>query len=174
MSAYTCEQRELKQQDACPAEHTETAYTAIAHDLQFAYARAAALLQTPVSLVTGRGTGINDEQLTYKIQVIEKALARHAPNPQAPFDALMKVGGLEIAGLVGVIVASASHRVPVVIDGFISGAAALMAVEFNPLIREYLLAGHASVERGHHLILERLGLSPLLDLQLRLGEGTGA
>jgi nicotinate-nucleotide--dimethylbenzimidazole phosphoribosyltransferase len=134
----------------------------------------AILLQKPVALVTGHGTGISDEQLAHKVQVIERALARHTPNPEDPFDILMKVGGLEIAGLVGVIVASASRRVPVVIDGFISGAAALVAVEFNPLIREYLLAGHVSVERGHRLILERLGLSPLLDLQLRLGEGTGA
>lgn len=134
----------------------------------------AALLQTPVALVTGRGTGIDDEQLAHKIQVIEKALARHAPNPQDPLDVLMKVGGLEIAGLVGVIVAAASRRVPVVIDGFISGAAALLAVELHPLMREYLFAGHVSVERGHHLLLERLGLSPLLDLKLRLGEGTGA
>ncbi|HEX6551917.1 MAG TPA: nicotinate-nucleotide--dimethylbenzimidazole phosphoribosyltransferase [Ktedonobacteraceae bacterium] len=134
----------------------------------------ASLLQMPVALVTGRGTGISDEQLAHKIQVIEKALARHVPNSQDPLDVLMKVGGLEIAGLVGVIVAASSRRVPVVIDGFISGAAALIAVELNPLMREYLLAGHVSVERGHHLILERLGLSPLLDLKLRLGEGTGA
>jgi nicotinate-nucleotide--dimethylbenzimidazole phosphoribosyltransferase len=134
----------------------------------------AALLQTPAALVTGHGTGISDEQLTHKVEVIEKALARHTPNPEDPFDILMKVGGLEIAGLVGVIVTAASRRVPIVIDGFISSAAALVAVEFNPLIREYLLAGHASVERGHRLILERLGLFPLLDLQLRLGEGTGA
>jgi nicotinate-nucleotide--dimethylbenzimidazole phosphoribosyltransferase len=134
----------------------------------------AIMLQTPVALVTGHGTGINDEQLAHKVQVIERALARHTPNPKDPFDVLMKVGGFEIAGLVGVIVAAASRRVPVVIDGFISGAAALVAVEFNPLIREYLLAGHVSVERGHRLILDRLGLFPLLDLQLRLGEGTGA
>ena len=134
----------------------------------------AALLQTPVVLVTGRGTGISDEQLIFKVKVIEQALALHTPNPQASLDVLMKVGGLEIAGLVGVIIAAASRRVPVVIDGFISGAAALIAVELNPLIREYLIAGHASVERGHRLILERLELSPLLDLKLRLGEGTGA
>ena len=134
----------------------------------------AALLQTPVALVTGRGTGINDEQLAHKVQVIEKALERNAPNPQDPFDVLMKVGGFEIAGLVGVIVAAASRRVPVVIDGFISGAAALIAVELNPLIRDYLLAGHAAQERGQRLILERLVLTPLLYLDLRLGEGTGA
>ncbi len=134
----------------------------------------AALLQTPVALVTGRGTGINDKQLAHKIKVIEKALERNAPNLHDPLDVLMKVGGLEIAGLVGVIVAAASHRVPIVIDGFISGAAALIAVGLNPVICDYLLAGHASAERGHRLILERLGLSPLLDLKLRLGEGTGA
>src|SRR5204862_1875533 len=115
----------------------------------------------------------DDEQLAHKSQVIEQALAHHAPNPGDPLDVLMKVGGLEIAGLVGVILAAASRRVPVVIDGFISGAAALVAVELNPLIREYLLAGHASVEPGHRLILDRLGLSPRPDLKLRLGEGTG-
>ncbi len=134
----------------------------------------AALLQRPVAHVTGRGTGINDEQLAHKIRVIEKALERNVPNPQDPLDVLMKVGGFEIAGLVGVIVAAASHRVPVIIDGFISGAAALIAVELNPVIGNYLLAGHASAEQGHRLILERLGLPPLLDLKLRLGEGTGA
>ena len=135
---------------------------------------AAVLLQKPVALVTGRGTGIDDEQLAHKIQVIEKAIQRNVPNPQKPLDVLMRVGGLEIAGLVGVIIAAASRRIPVVIDGFISGAAALIAVELNPVIGAYLLAGHASVEQGHHLILERLGLPPLLDLKLRLGEGTGA
>ena len=135
---------------------------------------AAVLLQKPVALVTGRGTGIENEQLAHKIQVIEKAIQRNVPNPQEPLDVLMRVGGLEIAGLVGVIVAAASRRIPVVIDGFISGAAALIAVELNPVNGAYLLAGHASVEQGHHLILERLGLVPLLDLKLRLGEGTGA
>jgi nicotinate-nucleotide--dimethylbenzimidazole phosphoribosyltransferase len=135
---------------------------------------AAILLQMPVALLTGRGTGIDDEQLAHKIQVIENAIARNVPNPQDPLDVLMRVGGLEIAGLVGVIIAAASRRIPVVIDGFISGAAALIAVTLNPVIGAYLLAGHASVEQGHRLILERLGLLPLLDLKLRLGEGTGA
>ena len=135
---------------------------------------AAVLLQMPAVLVTGRGTGIDDGQLANKIQVIEKAIQRHVPNSQDPLDVLMKVGGLEIAGLVGVIVAAASRRIPLVIDGLISGAAALVAVELNPVIGEYLFAGHVSVEQGHRLILERLGLSPLLDLRLRLGEGTGA
>jgi nicotinate-nucleotide--dimethylbenzimidazole phosphoribosyltransferase len=135
---------------------------------------AAVLLQMPAALVTGRGTGIDEEQLAHKIQVIEKAIERNIPNPQNPLDVLMKVGGLEIAGLVGVIVAAASRCIPVVIDGFISGAAALVAVDLNPLISKYLFAGHVSVEQGHRLILERLGLSALLDLNLRLGEGTGA
>jgi len=134
----------------------------------------AALTQAPVALVTGHGTGIDDEQLAHKVQVIERALARNTPDPRDPLDVLMKVGGLEIAGLVGVIVAAASHRVPVVIDGFISGAAALVAVELQPAIGAYLFAGHSSVEPGHCVVLDKLGLVPLLDLKLRLGEGTGA
>ena len=91
-----------------------------------------------------------------------------------PIDVLRKVGGLEIAGLMGLILGCAAKRIPVVIDGFISGAAALIAVELNPIVSNYLFAGHVSVERGHRLILEKIGISPLLDLQLRLGEGTGA
>ena len=132
------------------------------------------LLRSPAALVTGRGTGINDEQLGHKVRVIEKAIERNAPKPNDPLDVLMKVGGLEIAGLVGVILAAASRRIPVVIDGFISGAAALISVELNQMVSNYLFAGHVSVERGHRLILEKIGISPLLDLQLRLGEGTGA
>lgn len=135
---------------------------------------AAALLSKPVASVTGRGTGINDEQLTHKIEVIEKALEQNRPDPRNPFDVLMKVGGFEIAGLVGVIIAAAARRVPIVIDGLISGAAALLAVEMQPIIRDYLFAGHRSVEQGHRLMLEHMQLAPLLDLNLRLGEGTGA
>jgi len=134
----------------------------------------AVLTQAPATLVTGHGTGIDDEQLAHKVQVIERALAQNAPDPRDPLDVLMKVGGLEIAGLVGVIITAASHRVPVVIDGFISGAAALVAVELQPTIGAYLFAGHSSVEPGHRLVLAKLGLVPLLDLKLRLGEGTGA
>jgi nicotinate-nucleotide--dimethylbenzimidazole phosphoribosyltransferase len=135
---------------------------------------AAALLQQPVSLVTGRGTGIDNRQLAHKIEVIEKALEQNRPDPRDPFDVLMKVGGFEIAGLVGVIIAAAARRVPVVIDGLISGAAALLAVEMQPIIRDYLFAGHRSVEQGHRLMLQQMQLAPLLDLNLRLGEGTGA
>jgi nicotinate-nucleotide--dimethylbenzimidazole phosphoribosyltransferase len=134
----------------------------------------AALTGVAVSSVSGRGTGIGDEQLAHKIQVIERALARNRPDPTDPLDVLAKVGGLEIAGLVGVVLGAAAARVPVVVDGFISGAAALVAGRLCPTVREYLIAGHVSAERGHRLILEQLGLAPLLDLDLRLGEGTGA
>jgi nicotinate-nucleotide--dimethylbenzimidazole phosphoribosyltransferase len=134
----------------------------------------AVLTGAPVAAVTGRGTGINDEQLAHKIHVIEQAIECNRPDPGDPLAVLTKVGGLEIAGLVGVILAASADRVPVVIDGFISGAAALVAVKMCPGVRDYLIAGHASVERGHRLILDHLGLVPVLDLGLRLGEGTGA
>ncbi len=134
----------------------------------------AALLEVPAAQVVGRGTGISDEQLAHKIQVVERALTINKPNAYNALDVLMKVGGLEIAGLVGVILAAAAQKIPVVIDGFISGAAALVAFAYCPQVRDYLFAGHISIERGHRLILQRLGLQPILDLQLRLGEGTGA
>jgi nicotinate-nucleotide--dimethylbenzimidazole phosphoribosyltransferase len=128
----------------------------------------------PVSAVTGRGTGVDDAGLARKVAVIEQALALHCPDPADPLDVLTKVGGFEIAGLAGLILGSAAHRIPVILDGFISGAAALIACGLQPLCQEYLLASHRSVERGHQVILDRLGLKPLLDLDLRLGEGTGA
>jgi nicotinate-nucleotide--dimethylbenzimidazole phosphoribosyltransferase len=134
----------------------------------------AAILGLPAELVTGRGTGLNDAQLEHKIQVIERALALNTPDVEDPLDVLTKVGGLEIAGLVGVILGAAARRIPVVIDGFISGVAALIATELCPAVRSYLIAGHASVERGHIFQLRKMGLTPLLDLGLRLGEGTGA
>ncbi|GAC1465209.1 MAG: nicotinate-nucleotide--dimethylbenzimidazole phosphoribosyltransferase [Ktedonobacteraceae bacterium] len=134
----------------------------------------AVLAHVPVQLVTGRGTGIDDAQLAHKIATIERAIAHNQPDATDPLDVLAKVGGLEIAGLVGVMLASAMHRVPIVIDGFISGAAALVATRLVPAVCDYLLAGHVSVERGHHIILEQLKLAPILDLNLRLGEGTGA
>jgi nicotinate-nucleotide--dimethylbenzimidazole phosphoribosyltransferase len=124
--------------------------------------------------VTGRGTGIDDAQLTHKIAVIERALAVNAPNRDDGLDVLTKVGGLEIAGLVGVILGGAAHRMPVVLDGFIAGSAALVVEKLCPQVRDYLIAGHISVERGHRVLLDALGLQPLLDLDLRLGEGTGA
>ena len=139
-----------------------------------ASAMVSCLSSVPVRLVTGRGTGINDVQLAHKIDIIERAIMQNQPDTADPLDVLAKVGGLEIAGLVGVMLVAASRRVPVVIDGFISGAAALAAFRMNPLVRDYCFAGHVSVERGHQIILEQMKLVPLLDLQLRLGEGTGA
>jgi nicotinate-nucleotide--dimethylbenzimidazole phosphoribosyltransferase len=128
----------------------------------------------PVALVTGRGTGVDDSGLARKVSIIERALEVNKPNPHDPIDVLSKVGGFEIGGLAGVIIGAASRRVPVVLDGFISGAAALIAYGLCPEIKPYLIAAHQSVEVGHRAALEHIGLSPLLDLNLRLGEGTGA
>jgi nicotinate-nucleotide--dimethylbenzimidazole phosphoribosyltransferase len=127
-----------------------------------------------VAEVTGRGTGINDDQVKRKIRVIEKALEVNRPNPAHPLEVLAGVGGFEIGGLAGVMLGAASRRVPVVIDGFISGAAALVAASLCPQLKDYLIASHVSVEPGHIIMLRHLGLKPLLSLDLRLGEGTGA
>jgi nicotinate-nucleotide--dimethylbenzimidazole phosphoribosyltransferase len=137
-------------------------------------AMVAAFTGLPAAQVTGRGTGLDDAGLTRKIAVIEQALQVNRPVPSDPIDVLSKVGGFEIAGLAGVIIGAASRRVPVVIDGFISGAAALAAAELVPDVKPYLIAAHQSVEIGHMAILNRLGLRPLINLNLRLGEGTGA
>jgi len=133
-----------------------------------------AITGASVASVTGRGTGIGEAQLQHKVAVIERALAVNRPDPNDPLDVLSKVGGYEIAGLVGVILGAAARRVPVVVDGFISGAAALIATELCPQVRDYLIAAHSSVEIGHRVTLERMELAPLLNLNLRLGEGTGA
>ena len=127
-----------------------------------------------VPQVTGRGTGISDEQLAKKIAAIERAIEVNRPNPADPLDVLAKVGGFEIGGLVGVMLGAAAHRVPVVIDGFISGAAALIAVGLAPQVKDYLFAAHLSVEPGHRILLDKLGLEPLICMDMRLGEGTGA
>lgn len=124
--------------------------------------------------VTHRGTGINDAALENKIRVIEQGLSVNAPDPKEPLDVLTKVGGLEIAGIAGLVLGAAASRIPVVVDGFISTAGALVACELQPLAKEYLFAAHESVEIGHRFMLERLGVEPILDLQFRLGEGTGA
>lgn len=128
----------------------------------------------PVAQVTGRGTGVDEAGLARKVATIERALAVNQPDPKDALDVLMKVGGLEIAGLAGVILGAAAQRVPVVIDGFISGAAALIAAGLKPEVKPYLIAAHQSVEIGHRAALEWLGLRPVFDLDLRLGEGTGA
>ncbi|HZP95544.1 MAG TPA: nicotinate-nucleotide--dimethylbenzimidazole phosphoribosyltransferase [Candidatus Limnocylindria bacterium] len=132
------------------------------------------ITRLPAARVVGRGTGIDDNGLARKIAVIEDALALNRPDPDDALDVLAKVGGFEIAGLVGLILAAAGRRIPVVVDGFISGAAALVATEIAPSARDFLIAAHRSVEVGHQAVLERLALDPLLDLDLRLGEGTGA
>jgi len=124
--------------------------------------------------MTGRGTGINDETFLKKVAVIKQAITLNKPDAQDSLDVLSKVGGFEIGGLAGAILAAASRRVPVVIDGFISGAAALIACGLEPKVKDYMIAAHCSVERGHRIILDYIGLKPLLDFDLRLGEGTGA
>jgi len=134
----------------------------------------AAMMGKPVAEVTGRGTGISDEQLAHKIEVVKRALEVNQPDRQKPLEVLRKVGGFEIGGLVGVMLAAAAYRIPVVIDGFISGAAALIATALAPRLRDFLIAAHVSAEAGHRLLLQHLGLKPLLDLDMRLGEGTGA
>lgn len=128
----------------------------------------------PVAQVTGRGTGLDEPGLRRKIEVIERALEVNRPDPSDPLDLLRKVGGLEIAGLTGLITGAAAQRIPVVIDGFISTAAAAVACALEPKVRQFLFAGHQSPEPGHAALLEFVGETPLLDLQMRLGEGTGA
>lgn len=128
----------------------------------------------PVGQVTGRGTGIDDASFQRKVSIIEKSLALHRPDSRDPVGVVAKVGGFEIAGLAGLILGAAAHRIPIVLDGFIAGAAALLAAALQPRCREYMIASHRSVERGHQAALTHLGVRPLLDLDLRLGEGTGA
>ncbi|MGB4131351.1 MAG: nicotinate-nucleotide--dimethylbenzimidazole phosphoribosyltransferase [Tepidanaerobacteraceae bacterium] len=127
-----------------------------------------------VKEVVGRGTGVDDERLKTKIEAIEKALEVNKPDPAKPIDVLSKVGGLEIAGMAGVILACAANRVPVIIDGFISGAAAVIASEIAPLAKNYMLGSHLSEEPGHRVMLDYLKIKPMLIMNMRLGEGTGA
>ncbi|HVO66182.1 MAG TPA: nicotinate-nucleotide--dimethylbenzimidazole phosphoribosyltransferase [Syntrophales bacterium] len=129
---------------------------------------------SPVSEIAGRGTGIDDKQLLNKVAMIEKAIAVNKPNPGDALDVLAKVGGFEIGGIAGLILGAASMRKPVLIDGFISTAGALIAANLAPTSREYIIASHRSMEKGHKIALDCLGKKPLLDLDLRLGEGTGA
>ncbi len=129
---------------------------------------------SPVSEIAGRGTGIDDMQLLHKVAMIEKALEVNKPDPGDALDILAKVGGFEIGGIAGLILGAASLKKPVLIDGFISTAGALIAVNLAPVAREYIIASHRSLEKGHKIALDCLGKKPLLDLDLRLGEGTGA
>ncbi len=134
----------------------------------------AVLTGSAVENITGKGTGINDASFAKKIAVIKKAIEVNKPDPKDGLDVLAKVGGYEIGGLTGVILAAAARRVPVVVDGFISSSAALIACALEPKVKDYLIASHSSVEQGHKVVWNSLGLKPILDLNLRLGEGTGA
>ncbi len=135
---------------------------------------AAALTGIEPAKLAGRGTGVDDEGLKRKIDAIERALELNKPDPKDGLDILIKVGGFEIAGLVGVILGAAANRKPVMVDGFISTAAAMIAVTIAPEVRAYLISAHRSQEYGHSQMVDWLGLKPLVDLDFRLGEGTGA
>jgi nicotinate-nucleotide--dimethylbenzimidazole phosphoribosyltransferase len=128
-----------------------------------------------VAELTGRGTGLNDEQFQHKINVVRKCIEVNKPDPRNGIDILAKVGGFEIGGIAGLILGAAANRKPVLIDGFISTAGALIAYKIEPFVRDYLIFSHRSVEQGHKHMQELLGCKkPLLDLNFRLGEGTGA
>ena len=134
----------------------------------------ASLLRLDAELVTGRGTGLDATAWQHKVAIVRKALEVNGPDGDDAMDCLAKVGGFEIGLLAGAILEAASRRVPVVLDGFITGAAALVAWKLEPRVVDYLLASHQSQEVGHRHLLERLGLRPYLNLDLRLGEGSGA
>lgn len=127
-----------------------------------------------VEMVTGYGTGITEQGFKKKVSVIQKAIEVNKPDPNDAIDVLAKVGGLEIAGIAGVVLGAAANRIPVVVDGFISSAGALVACELKPEVKGCIIAAHRSVEAGHLAVLGRMGHRPLLDLDMRLGEGTGA
>ncbi|MNO94681.1 Nicotinate-nucleotide--dimethylbenzimidazole phosphoribosyltransferase [compost metagenome] len=132
-----------------------------------------ALSNMTVRDAVGRGTGIDDARLLHKMSVVERALQVNKPDRLDAIDVLAKVGGFEIGGLVGVILGSAVHGCPVIIDGFISSSAALLAKAICPASADYMIVSHVSHEQGHRLLLQELGLRPMLELDLRIGEGTG-
>jgi nicotinate-nucleotide--dimethylbenzimidazole phosphoribosyltransferase len=134
----------------------------------------AAVTGAPAETVTGHGTGVDEAAWRVKVDVVRRALAVNAPDAADGVDVVARVGGFEIAGLVGVILAGAAHRVPVALDGFIAAAAAAAALTLAPAARDALFASHRSTEPGHDVALRHLGLVPYLDLSMRLGEGTGA
>jgi len=134
----------------------------------------AAFTGFPVERLVGPGTGLGEEAIRQKTEVVRQALAVNRPDPRDALEVLAGLGGLEIAGLVGCVLAAAAARVPILLDGFISGAAGLVAARLAPGCLEYIFASHLSAEPGHRVMLEMMGLRPLLALDLRLGEGTGA
>lgn len=134
----------------------------------------AVLTDYPVEQVVGRGSGLSDEKLKEKCDIVRKAIDINKPDKNDPLDVLAKVGGLEIAGMVGCFLAAAKNATPVVIDGFISGVAALIAVKLAPAAINYMFPSHVSAEQGADILLKCLDLKPYFTLDLRLGEGTGA
>ena len=134
----------------------------------------AAITGRPPEETTGAGTGRTPEELLHKTDVVRRALEVNAPDPSDAMDVLAKVGGFEIGVLAGVILGGALRRCAVLLDGFISGASALLAHSLCPAARDYMIASHRSAELGHEAVLSHLGLEPLLDFRMRLGEGTGA
>ena len=132
------------------------------------------LLDVPVESITGRGTGIDDERLKHKIGIIKQAIEVNASRSDKPFGALAALGGYEIAAITGFVLGAASCRVPVVVDGFISSSGAVVALKLCPAVEDYLFFSHLSNEQGHRVVMQKLGARPILDLDLRLGEGTGA
>ena len=134
----------------------------------------AVLTGKPPSQTTGRGTGRNEEEMAHKVAVVERALEVNRPDPTDGLDVLAKVGGFEVGVLAGIVLGGALVRRVVVLDGFVSTAAGLIAHSLCPHVSGYIVASHLSVEPGHHIALEHMGLRPLLDLSMRLGEGTGA
>ncbi|WP_284035502.1 nicotinate-nucleotide--dimethylbenzimidazole phosphoribosyltransferase [Neobacillus sp. 114] len=134
----------------------------------------AVLSNRDISSLVGKGTGISDETLVHKAEIIKQALERRSPNPNDPIDIIAKVGGLEIAGIAGAMLAAASKRVPILVDGFICTVAALVAKSIFHGVDDYMIVTHQSIEPGHQIALSLLGKKPIIDLGLRLGEGTGA
>lgn len=134
----------------------------------------AVLLNKPAAEVTGRGAGLDDQGLARKIGAIEKAILVNQPNPDDALDVLHKLGGLDIAAMTGLFIGGAYHRVPIVMDGFISGVSALLAVRLNPLVKEFIIPSHSSSEPGAAYVLEALGFDPVISAAMHLGEGTGA
>ncbi|GAB6174568.1 hypothetical protein JCM15765_40460 [Paradesulfitobacterium aromaticivorans] len=128
----------------------------------------------PVEQVVGRGTGVDDRGLARKIKVIRKAISVNKPDIGDPLDVLAKVGGLEIAAIAGAVLQAAASRAAIIVDGFISTAGGLIAAKLSPNSTRYMLPSHSSVEPGHLRALKIMGLEPMLNLNMRLGEGTGA
>ncbi len=134
----------------------------------------AAFSGRPVAELTGHGTGIDEETLRHKVRVIETGLEVNRPDPNVPLDVLAKVGGFEIAALAGAVLGAAAARTPVICDGFIATAGALIACRMAPAAKDYLFISHLSQEVGHRTMIDLLGMEPILDLGMRLGEGTGS